>query len=256
LGSGTLEKIITHMQSQSPDHITVTGDLTNLSLPKEFENAKTFLQSLGEPENVSALCGNHDAYVPGAIENAITAWQPWLSGDNKPMGSVDGFPYLRIRNQVALIGCNSAEATLPFMATGYFREEQAERLATILKETKHLCRIVMIHHPPFHNATVNYKRLIGIEQFQEVIKTHGAELILHGHTHLATSTKIASPSSSVPVICVPAAGQSIGGHKPPAQYNLFEINKHKASWQIKLQRFGLDDRGETVIEHASEVLGN
>ena len=39
------------------------------------------------------------------------------------------FPYLRIRENVALIGVNSARATLPLMATGYFRFKQAVRLA-------------------------------------------------------------------------------------------------------------------------------
>ena len=107
LGSSTLDMIVAHMKAQSPDHIAVTGDLTNLSLPKELENAGEFLQSLGEPKNVSAICGNHDAYVPGALNNAIASWQPWLSGDDKPTTHVDHFPYLRVRENVAIIGCNS-----------------------------------------------------------------------------------------------------------------------------------------------------
>lgn len=256
LGRGTLDKIIAHMKTHSPDHIAVTGDLTNLSLPKEFENGRGFLQSLGEPENISALCGNHDAYVPGALNNAVKAWQPWLSSDETLTTNADDFPYLRIRENMALIGCNSAEATLPFMATGYFREKQASRLAEILKQTKHLCRVVMIHHPPFHNATANYKRLIGVDLFHDTIKTHGAELILHGHTHLATQTSISTENGQVPVICVPAAGQAIGGHKPAAQYNLFEIEKSKDEWRIKLKRFGLDETGDTVVELSSGALGD
>ncbi len=256
LGASTLDKIISHLKSQSPTHIAVTGDLTNLALPKEYDNAHMFLESLGTSENVSAICGNHDAYVPGALKNAISTWQPYLSGDDKLTDNESDFPYLRIRDKVAIIGCNSAEATLPFMATGYFREKQAVRLTKLLEETKDMCRVVMIHHPPFHSATPKYKRLIGINLFQETIKTHGAELIIHGHTHLATRTKIAGPNNTVPVICVPAAGQAVGGHKPAAQYNLFKMKKAQKHWQIELQTFGIDQSGEKVMKLSSEILGD
>lgn len=254
LGTSTLDKIIHHMQSQSPDHIAVTGDLTNLSLPTEFENAGHFLTSLGAEETVSTLCGNHDAYVPGALQKAIDRWQPWLSSDHEPTHTVNDFPFLRIRQNIALIGCNSAEATLPFMATGYFRHEQAERLGRLLEQTKGLYRIVIIHHPPLHQATPSYKRLIGIDLFQQTIKNHGAELILHGHTHLATKTKISGKNHDVPVICVPAAGQNVGGHKPPARYNLFKISKTKSNWEVEHQAFGLDHTGNAIIKVVSEAL--
>jgi len=256
LGNDTLEKIVVHMKSQTPDHIAVTGDLTNLSLPKEFENAAAFLQSLGEPENVSAICGNHDAYVPGALDMAIEAWQPWLSGDDQPTTSEDDFPYVRVRGDVAIIGCNSAEATGPFLATGTFGREQGIRLAHILYETKHLCRVVMIHHPPFHDATPDYKRLIGIDFFHNIVKENGADLIIHGHTHLDTNILRAFGVSDIPIICVSAAGQGIGGHKPPAQYNLFNIDKNGDGWQIELQRYGLDETGDAVIRLSSEILRN
>ena len=46
------------------------------------------------------------------------------------------FPYLRVRGNVALIGVTTARATAPFMANGFFREDQAHRLGDMLDATR------------------------------------------------------------------------------------------------------------------------
>ena len=250
LNDGYLEDLLNHLKNSGADHIAITGDLVNLSLEEEFTRARDFLNALGEPENVSVVCGNHDAYVPGALRKAIDEWQPYISGDDNLTTSNEAFPYLRIRGDVAIIGCNSAEATAPFKATGYFRKPQAKRLAKILEQTKNLIRVILIHHPPFANATKKYKRLIGLELFQEVVAENGADLILHGHTHLATNTSIPGYKDDIPVICVPAAGNSAKEKYPTGQYNLFHIEKHGNKTSIQWQIFG---RSET--ERKISLLG-
>lgn len=247
LAGGYLNEIVEDIKSKPVDHIAVTGDLVNLSLPDEFEPAHQFLQKLGSPENITANCGNHDAYVPGAIKRSISEWAPYLSGDDKIITKTDDYPIVRIRGDVAIIACNSAQATLPFFATGYFKKNQAQRLETILEDTKDLYRIVMIHHPPIKNATPWYKRLIGQELFRQVIKTKGAELILHGHTHLDTKNHIeGSNNNNVPVICVPAAGNAPGGRKPAARYNLFSIEKTNEGWNTTLEEFGFTNHSNGI----------
>ena len=96
----------------------------------EIELARLWLQTLGEPHDVSVVPGNHDAYVPGALDRVCRAWGPWMSGDDaRALVDRRSFPYLRIRGNVALIGATSARATAPFMANGFFRDSQAHRLA-------------------------------------------------------------------------------------------------------------------------------
>ena len=246
LATDYLGGIITDIQSKPIDHIAVTGDLINLSLPAEYNLASNFLKLLGAPENVTINCGNHDAYVPGALQSAIDKWGPYLSGDGKLISSSKDYPILRKRGDVAIIACNSAEATLPFFATGYFRKDQAERLEKILAHTKDMYRIVMIHHPPVENATPWHKRLIGQEYFRQTIKKHGAELILHGHTHLDTKTHIQGSTGKVPVICVPAAANAPGGHKPAGRYNLFSIEKTKTGWSTTFEEYGFTNETEGV----------
>ncbi len=53
------------------DHLVVTGDITNLSLPTEFELAAEILQSHGSGKDVSVVPGNHDNYTRGAARNAV-----------------------------------------------------------------------------------------------------------------------------------------------------------------------------------------
>ena len=68
--SATLERIVTAMKAEAPDHVAVTGDLTNLALDAEIANAALWLESLGPAADVSVVPGNHDAYVPGALAKA------------------------------------------------------------------------------------------------------------------------------------------------------------------------------------------
>ena len=254
LGNDYLDTIITDIKSKEVDHIALTGDLINLALPDEYKLANKFLKELGAPENIIANCGNHDAYVTGAMQKSINNWAPYLSGDNQQITTTADYPTLRKREDIALISCNSAEATLPFFATGYCSRDQAKRLEKILQETKDMYRVVMIHHPPLEDATPWAKRLIGYERFQEVITKYGAELILHGHTHQATINKIAGPNNEVPVVCVPATGKAPSGRGPAGRYNLFSIEKNKSGWSTTMEEFGFTESSDGVELISSRKL--
>ena len=99
------------------------------ALAGEYATASAFLGLIGSGEVVSAVPGNHDAYVPGAAKRARKAWAAYMTAD---AGEADGWPYVRRRGDVAIVGVSSAVATGPFMATGSFSEKQEERLAAVL----------------------------------------------------------------------------------------------------------------------------
>jgi len=254
LANGYFETLIADMKAQKADHTVVTGDLVNLSLPEEFTRALSFLESLGPAENVTALCGNHDAYVPGALKMALSSWQNYVNSDGKSLDDLSAFPILRRRDDIAIISCNSAKATLPFMATGYFLDDQAKRLAQLLTETEGACRIVCIHHPPLPSATKWHKRLIGEDRFRDVVRQCGAELVLHGHTHLATINKTKGKNGDVPVVCVPAAGTAHGGHRPAGRYNLFAIEKSKTGWSIEMKARACNADGSGIETVEAKIL--
>jgi 3',5'-cyclic AMP phosphodiesterase CpdA len=237
----TTANLVADLLQRKPDHIAVTGDLINLGLDAEMRTARDWLAALGAPHDVSVVCGNHDAYVPGALGAALAAWQPWVAGDDgHVVRDVKDYPVLRRRDGISLIGCNSARASLPLYATGYFYQPQADALAELLEAEGRAgrCRVVLIHHPPVARATAFHKRLIGASRFREAVARHGAELVLHGHTHLATIHTIPGPNCPVPVVGVPSAGEPGGKRKPAARYNLFTIAKGLTGWSIAMQEYG------------------
>ncbi|WP_187972281.1 metallophosphoesterase family protein [Aquibium microcysteis] len=246
--NGVTDALLQDIARHGVDHLAVTGDLVNLALDAEIDVAREWLAMAGEPDRLSVVPGNHDAYVPGALHKACRAWRPWMTGEKTPVRlSESGFPYLRTCGDVALIGVSSAHATAPFLALGTFREEQAAGVATLLDiaAARGLFRIVMIHHPPVRGLTTAHKRLYGIGLFQKIVARHGAELVLHGHTHDPTLSWIRGKGHRVPVLGVTAAGQGTAGEKQPAQYNLVEIDGKPGAWRVMHSRRGI--RGQFPV---------
>lgn len=257
LGDDVLTCICSDLLDQQPDHIALTGDLVNLALDAEIESARLWLEAFAAPSDASVVPGNHDAYVPGALDKACRAWSPWMTGDgiNTP-ASRKSFPYLRVRGPVALIGVSSAVATAPFLASGEFSGKQARRLARMLEETgeQGFYRVVMIHHPPLRGAASPYKRLYGIGRFQKTVLKAGAELVLHGHTHLPTLGYIRGEGRVIPVAGVPAGGQGVGGHKPAGGYTLFDIEGEPGNWRTRMARHALTGQTLGVSEVEVRIL--
>src|SRR3982751_2623713 len=91
-----LDTLVSDMQALVPDQIAVTGDLVNLALESEFAPAKAWLESVGTPERVTVIPGNHDAYVRVTQHRFRIAWKDYLRGDDAPDGG-GTFPSLRRR---------------------------------------------------------------------------------------------------------------------------------------------------------------
>lgn len=245
--------LIAAIAAERPDHIAVTGDLVNIALAGEYATASAFLGLIGSGEVVSAVPGNHDAYVPGAARRARQAWATYMTAD---AGEASGWPYVRRRGDVAIVGASSAVATGPFMATGSFSDEQEERLAAALDKLGRagLCRVVLIHHPPVKGATAWHKRLSGASRFRKVIANCGAELILHGHTHRPTRLSLPGPKGVVPVIGVSAATQRPGGHHPAGGFNLFDIERADAGFKIHHRLMQMASSGLFAETRSEEIV--
>ena len=207
LNSETLASLVAHLQAQKVDFTAVTGDLVNLALPVEMERAGAWLKALGPADQVAVCPGNHDAYVPGALESAQGHWDEYLKGETL---DTSAFPFVRRIGELAVISCSSAVPTRPFSAIGRFDEQQAERLGRILRvmgEADYF-RTVLIHHPPNPELQHPSFGLKGHQLFRQVIAEHGAELVLHGHTHRSSIHSIPGKTREVPVVGVAAASAS------------------------------------------------
>lgn len=248
-----LDRLCADLKVQNPDHIAVTGDIANIALPQEFVNGRRWLGTLGSPETVSFVPGNHDAYVRGAFAFAAREWGVYMRGDS----GAGPFPHLRRRGPLALIGLSTALPTPWGFATGALGPAQRAALATMLEELKgeSLFRVVMIHHPPVSEAHW-HKRLLDAAAFKNVIAAHGAELLLHGHDHLHMLNWLNGPNGTrVPAVGVPSASAAPGKGKDAAAYNLYAIDGAPGSWTCEavsrsigpdggvaeLKRFSLND---------------
>ena len=254
-----LARLIEAVQAEKPDHVAVTGDLVNIALPGELEPARAFLETLGSGRDVTVVPGNHDAYVPGAVVKATKAWCHWVVGDSDH-GS-PSWPTVRRRGDVGLVGVSTARASAPFMATGHVSVPQATLLGERLEALglEGLFRVVLIHHPPLRGSTDWHKRLIGGSRVRAAIRRFGAELVLHGHTHLATQMEMSGPNGSVPVIGVPSASQEPGGEKPGSGFNLFDIDRRNDGWRIVMREKRVLRRNgpfELVSERTFDLHGS
>jgi 3',5'-cyclic AMP phosphodiesterase CpdA len=259
LFGSTLDLLLDDIRAHQADHLAVTGDLVNLASGIEIRAAAAWLRALGDPADTSVVPGNHDAYVPGAYEKSMRAWYDYVRGDLAPPQWQEDrhiFPYLRVRDKVAIVGCSTAVATPPFAASGFFGARQARDTVNMLRAAGEagLFRVVMIHHPPIRGATPNYKRMIGIRRFHAAMHMDGAELVLHGHTHLNTTHWIQGHNGRVPAVGIAAGSQSFGGRKPPAAYNMFHIDGEKGRWSLRKERFSLEADGDTFSRDHEEVL--
>ena len=248
LNSATLTDLVAHMQAQNADFTAVTGDLVNLALRFEVERAGAWLSALGPADKVAVCPGNHDAYVPGALESAEELWGDYMKGETLDAAA---FPFVRrVGDEVAMISCSSAVPTRPFLAVGRFDDKQAERLGRILKvmgEAGYF-RAVMIHHPPNPELQHPSFGLKGHKLFRQVIAEHGAELVLHGHTHRSSIHSIPGKGKEVPVVGVAAASAAQGGTlDDPARYNLFKIERTSDGWSCTMREYGFQRLGHDIV---------
>jgi 3',5'-cyclic AMP phosphodiesterase CpdA len=247
-----LTRLVRHLNEQNPDLVAVTGDLVNLALDAEINSAYNWLQTVGDADRVCISPGNHDAYVPGQLEKALQRWDAYALGE-----TIDDnqFPFVRRVGEIAVVSCNSAVPTLPWMATGSFECDQQARLARCLKllGDAGYFRIVLIHHPPNQEARHPRLGLWGARNFRRAVAESGAELVLHGHTHKSTIYSIPGPAADVPVIGVAAAGTAqgeTGGHDP-ARYNLFRIERVGKSWQCTMREYGFQRLHSDIVQRLS-----
>jgi len=227
-----LDAITRDVKQQAADHIAVTGDLTNLSLPTEYKRARTWLDALGTARDVTVIPGNHDVYVQAAVQSPAAFWGVYMRGDD----GQSGFPFVRRRGNVALIALSSGVPTGPFMATGRLGQQQLSGLSEALTQTRDLFRVVLIHHPPLSPPARYMRRLVDSADLRHVLAEHGAELLIHGHDHERAIVRLDGPhGTKIPAVGAPSASANAPhGHENAGGYNIYRIDGDAAAWHCEL----------------------
>ncbi|KSB91228.1 metallophosphoesterase [Caulobacter vibrioides] len=232
-----LEALVADLKAHAPDHVAITGDLTNFASEIEISAARRWLESLGPAETVTVSPGNHDALVGETDQARFAPWTAWLGDDEDA-----AFPQVRLRGPVAIINLCSAVPTALHLATGRLGERQLERLEALLADPAHADRfkVVLLHHPPTAGAVTGRKELDDQAGLRAVLARRGADLVLHGHAHQSLIANVPGPDGrTIPVLGVPSASAWIGGHSP-ARWHALEIEPRDGGYSLRVIARGLD----------------
>lgn len=215
------ERLVEDVEAVAPDHVAITGDLTNLAFDSEFAKAAELLAPLGGFDDVSVVPGNHDIYTAGSLKTrrfehhfghlmwpsaAATSSYPWA----KPVGE-----------HLMLIGLRSAHPVAPLFAHGWVDPQQLEAVRRVASENTDRFVVVMVHHN-LHRRSRRKTWMHGLRNRDEVLDVcadSGVGLVLHGHTHVAHRFM----HKGMPVI---GCGSSTWNSQEPshtARYNLYRF---------------------------------
>jgi len=265
-----LDRLVAHARLQAPDHWLVSGDLVNLGLPEELAAATAWLGEIGAPDQVSVVPGNHDIYCVLWRDPGVRRWATHMAsspverlGERLATVGVQAaaFPYLRlIGGAVALIGLNSAHPTPPGYAGGRLGAGQLNRLGPMLDAARAagLFRLIMIHHPPLPFQAGPRRALRDAGDLADVIRRHGAELVVHGHNHRTMAARWATRDGTAIVHGVPSASQvdARRGHDDAGAYRCYEISQDGQSWTARWKLTGFepsDDGAEIRVRDKGEI---
>ena len=255
-----LDTLTADLKAQQTDHIAVTGDLVNLGLPLEFTAARDWLETLGGPETVTVVPGNHDAYVRINPGQGTGHWRAFMQSDAEPGLPLApdryGFPFVRLREPAALIGLSTAIPTLPFIAGGRLSHAQLEALPGLLRSLRDrkMFRVLLIHHPPLHGLTGRHRGLQNAEALLAILQAHGVELVLYGHNHDQALDRLETATGRAAVVGVPSASAARAGRRALARYNIFRIARSGAGWQCVMTGRGLAVPDGPIVELERQAL--
>lgn len=214
-----LVEVLKDIKEKGCDHVVITGDLVENPKDQDLQYVREILYYYGllNHDRMSVVPGNHDIF--GGAEKGIEGIFFSLACKNVDYKeSVDkfietfketfpknhSFPYLKILDNIALIGINSidvwSESKNPEGSNGRIRKDVYKKLKKIFssEEVKDKVRIVLMHHHlnkpierdnlPGHSLwlrVINWKmRLYGRRKFIRFLRKNKVSIVLYGHTHV------------------------------------------------------------------------
>ena len=220
--------------AKQADHLVVTGDVTNLSLEHEYEEAAALLDEVSRRTEVTVVPGNHDIYLPSThrerrfphhFDRFVRSDLPELARD-LPAGR---FPCVKLRGRVAIIALSSGVPRPPFVAAGYLGHEQLEALNTVLDhpEVRRRTPIVLVHHPPIDTRSRLVRLrdgLVDAAALRGILGRLAHGLVLFGHLHVRVRCRLRTPAGMLDVIGASGAALDHPDPSVRAGFNSYEIH--------------------------------
>lgn len=225
------------------DHVVVTGDVTNLALESEYDEARMVFDEVARLVEVTIVPGNHDIYLPTThrerrfpyhFDAFLTSDMPELAIDMK----AGRFPCVKLRGPVAVIALSSAVPRPPFIAAGYLGDEQLDAFTRILAHPEVAGRtpVILVHHPPVdERPRIARLRdgLVDAAAMRDALSPLAYGLVLFGHLHMRIRCSLRTQHGAVEVIG--ASGAALDHFHPAvrAGFNLYEFDDRGALVRIE-----------------------
>lgn len=241
-----MEAVVEDLRRAPPDHLAVTGDLTNLALDSELARVAGYLGDVGlPPERVTVIPGNHDAYVPGPYR--LRRFEHHLAPVLGLAPDAYLFPRAQRRDGVLFVSLSSAVPTPWFTAFGRVGREQLDRAREALRADDAPFKVVLVHHPPLqaHGGPDRiWRRNLDWKGVLDVARDGGADLVLCGHTHKAFRVDAPGPGKRLLISCAGSTTKQPRRLGHAATYVRYRIEGGRL---VHLERRGYDpDRREFV----------
>ena len=216
------EDMVADFPGAGVEHVLCTGDVTNLGLAPEFRYARSLFDKI--TVDATVIPGNHDAYVADGARYFEEIFGD-LAKSDPDWG--DGWPLVRVRGPVAIIGLSTSHQTPWFTAYGRVGDEQMKRFEAVLADPRlaDKVRVVAIHHPPAgKRAKSRIRGLKDHEAFAAVLARVGAEVVVHGHEHRDMAEALPGPDGApIPVLGVQSGTYEANRPAMTARYRVFDI---------------------------------
>jgi 3',5'-cyclic AMP phosphodiesterase CpdA len=167
------------------DHVIISGDLTEIGAPGEYEEFADILhESQIKPERITIVPGNHDLYSTAdgwrwALAGPLAAFAANGSGEPGKVVHGPGFDMLPVDTTFHQPVTRSAGVLV-----GAEFEAIARRAADPVFSDRPM--VLVQHHPPFVRGTSAWHwidGLIGAQRMMALLESFRHLYVLHGHMH-------------------------------------------------------------------------
>lgn len=216
------------------DHLVVTGDITNLSLEREFEEARKLLEGAARTIEVTVVPGNHDVYLPSIHEERRFPhhFAQFLRSDLPALARdlhTGPFPCVKLRGPAAIIALSSAVPRPPFVASGRVGGIQLAALEEVLAhpEVARRTPVVLIHHPLVDNRIRLAQLrdgLVDAARLRAALSPLARGLVLYGHVHVRVRHLLRTAAGALDVIGASGAALDHPNPSVRAGFNAYSID--------------------------------
>ena len=221
-----LDKAIKIIESEKPDLVINTGDLTSVSDPLEFKEALIRLEPILKNENFSFLNvpGNHDFYTHN--QEGIDFRYSTYDQLNRNKFPLKKFPHKHETEHCTFILVDESRPNRGINSSGHLKIEDYEKIKSWSEESKK--PVILVGHYPLKNkageALAKKRALENAELLSDLLEKGKISVTLCGHIHSAFVREEQSGSLEV---C--AGSLTIGGKLNKLEYNS-ETNSFSQSW--------------------------